>query len=84
MSNILAGLLCFIVELQHVKRASGAQWVRIFVKPMRPKKFGSVRPPTHPCLQTCMEVEGSPNAIRTGGRRMLVQTEGDGEKSQCR
>ena len=30
-----------IAELQRAKRASGAPWVRIFGKPMRPRKFGA-------------------------------------------
>ena len=66
----------FIAELQRAKRASGAPWVRIFGKPMRPRKFGCVlppaRPPTHPRLQTRGEGEGSLNAIRSGrGRKEM-------------
>ena len=38
----------FIAEFLRAKRASGAPWVRIFGKPMRPRKFGCVRPPAHP------------------------------------
>ena len=61
--------LCFylIAELLRAKRASGAPWVRIFGKPMRPRKFGCVRrPPVRPRVQTLGEGEWSPKASRPG------------------
>ena len=57
----------FIAELQRAKRASGAPWVRIFGKPMWPRKFGCVRrPPVRPRVQTLGEGEWSTKAARLG------------------
>ena len=41
---------CFLAKLLRAKRASGAPWVRIFGKPMRPRKFGAYARPSR--LQT--------------------------------
>ena len=44
--KILRKTTNFLAELLRAKRASGAPWVRIFGKPMRPRKFGAyARPP---------------------------------------
>ena len=57
----------FIAELLRAKRASGAPWVRIFGKPMRPRKFGAyARPSARPRVQTLGEGKWSPKAARPG------------------
>ena len=61
-----------IAELQH-SRASGAPWVRIFGKPMRPRKFGAyARTPSRTPSRTDsqgggVESQGDPTGGGGGG-----------------
>ena len=50
-------------KLLRAKRASGAPWVRIFGKPMRPRKFGTY---ARPRLQTRGKGERRPKAAQPG------------------
>ena len=66
----IISLLLFIAELLRAKRASGAPWVRIFGKPMTPRKFGAY---ARPSASTDSrggggESQGSPTG--GGGRRI--------------